>query len=258
MKKVFCLTFVIMLAAVLFTGCHSMSEGIEYQANIPEQTNIHFLIKSNSTDISSENQTEISEYREDGFICAEAGLPKSTLYSNRFIFAGSDSDRKTLIRYVKEYPDIRIAVTDDTGKILTVSPTFSLLIPDRNYFWSEINYDFEKNQITGVQTSTLDDTHFISLLKWTLFSFFSVVFMAILSGIPLIQKKLFPLLWIVCTLPILRMIFLQYEEFFTYFYRSDSFSNKTALIWISVCILPWICLSVSGWINFIKNKLYSK
>lgn len=256
MKRPFYLLLVLTLAAVLFTGCHSLTEGIRYHAELPEQTEIHFLIKSSKPDAASAPQaeTEIAAYQEDGFICADIWLPKARLYENKFVFADYDSDTRTFIRYVKEYPEIRIAVTDEAGHILNVSPIFSLLIPERNYFWSEVEYDFETNQIIGVSTTTLDNSHFLSLLKWTLISFFSVVLMAVLTAIPFIQKRVFPLLWIVCSLPVCRMVILQYEEFFTPFYRSDNFTDQDAFLWMGVCILPWLALSVLGWWNFIRYR----
>ena len=247
--KILLISFLIFFLA----GCQSMSEGIEFEANLPEDTEIHFLIRCAKPENPPDMQTEIAAYQEDGFVCADIYLPNAGVYYGNFLFDEDNSPTRVLRQYVQQYPEIRIAVTDMDGSILKVSPVFSLRIPDRNYFWKKIDYDFDTNQITGLETLTLDESHFVNMLKWTLISWIS---MHVLIGGTSISRKLFPILWIICSIPIFRMLSLQYEQFFTPYYQSDNWTLKDSLWWMGICDLPWLLVSITGWIKLLlKHRI---
>lgn len=252
MKKMFCM-LPALLAAMIFAGCHSLNEGITVRRNIPENTEIHVLIKDDS-DVSPLQTTELSQYREDGFICADMCLANAEISGDKFVFSADHSDSKTFINYVKKYSEIRIALTDGQGNILKVSETYSLILPHKNYCWKAVSYDSETNSITGIEAVSLDNTHFNSMLKWTALSFAAMLIMAFLCKILLVKNKLFPAVWAVCSIPTAVMAFFQYEEFFTEFYNYPSVSPGSAAISMAVCLLPWLCLSILGWVNFLKAK----
>lgn len=273
--KKFCVLALIMGIMCTISGCRSAQEGIEVETQLPENTQLHFLLKCEKNVELEQPETEIETYYEDGFCCADiwycgaefrsGDMYKDSIYFGRIMFDNYVTYSE-LKKYVQKYNVIRFAVTDMEGNILQISSDFSLLVDNRNQFWRAVKYDYTANEITGKVTNILDESHSRKLWKWTFVSFFSVMLLFIFGLVFLLNDKqqiiLYPLFWVIFTIPVGIMIFLQYEEFFNPYYAVNH-TLKEGRATMCICDLPWLLISIVFLIRFfylrgcIKKKTES-
>lgn len=260
--KKFCILALILGIMCIISGCRSARAGIQVETQLPENTQLHFLLKCEKNVELEHPETEIEKYCEDGFYCADIWLRgaefriddeyKDSIYFGKVMFANYVTYSE-LKEYVRQYNVVRFAVTDMEGNVLQVSSNFSLLVDNRNQFWRAVKYDYTTNEITGKITNILDGSHSRKLWKWTFFSFFSVILLFIFGLVCLLNDKqpmiLYPFFWFIFTIPVGIMIFLQYEEFFLPYYAVNH-TLKEGRIIMCICDLPWLVISIVFWIRF--------
>ena len=227
-------------------------------------------------------------------------------YSNRY---------EELQKGVQTYPEIRLAVVDSDGRILKISPIFSLHVEGKNLFYDEIDYNFTKNQITGQHTAELDSSLSWKTWKWTGIHFLSIIILAtfgdtfadrekkyliqgdyellqicfdlsllvlichrnaiyfivpaiciflldwiykkILLSFPNAPKVFFPAFWLICSIPFCQMLFFQYQKYISPYYQiadTQGFQKEIG-IWLAICDLPWLLVSIHLWRKFYKSYL---
>ena len=156
-KKKLLLILPLMMLCLL-TGCDYL---MSYECyGLPEGAKAYLLVKDDD-DRYADNApagTELENYIKDGWHCRES-------------IVISDTMRKESI---EKNPAIRIAVLDEDGKILKVSPVFELRIKGKCYFWDRFSYNYETNEVTGNHTEYYGDEMEAAFCNW-LIAFFDVL-----------------------------------------------------------------------------------
>lgn len=245
-------------------SCYGLGAGIELETNCPSDLTLHILLPMTPEGDVSEADTELKRYNKDGFICADEWDPNIGIRYGKIMFKDSIKANE-LYQYVEKYKEIRIAAADEDGEILQVSPTFSLVIENRNYYWKEIYYDYDLNIINGTDQKSIDQSHFKVMLKWTNISFVSLLIMLIAVGMMLDEERnwklVCPVIWAVCSIPVFIMISYQIVEFFDPYYASDKWSNKNIAMFMGICDLPWLIATIAFagvWVSKMISEKRSK
>lgn len=144
MKKKLIFIFLSLLMLCLLTGCQSNVDCATY--GLPEGAKISYLVKDTETTFPS----------------AEPDNKKNVPDNNSLDGWSKIQCIPSDINSVRRYDTIKIAVFDKDGKLLKVSPEFTLTIEDRNYYWSKLAYNYKENSVEGIRTARIDN--FIS--KW--------------------------------------------------------------------------------------------
>ena len=136
MRKKLLLLVLPLIMLCLLTGCSGAGVSMETEG-LPEGTRLNYLVRTAELNTPDEwKGTELGEYNVDGWhgvYNIEVGLC-----------------------YVSEYGSVRAVVVDEKGRIYKVSPEFSVRIDGKNYYWSEMVYNYDENRITGVKSDVLN------------------------------------------------------------------------------------------------------
>lgn len=162
MKKKLLLLILPLLMMCLLTGCGERI-GIYYSfRNMPENSHINLLLKIESDEPLNpkySTDTEISRYSEDGWYSGYYYVDGVSASSGVFSFEEKGKDIRP-DKIAQKYKSIKIAVTDKDGKILQVSPEFSLKVEGKKRCWEKICYDYADNKITGLEDTEYNENLF--------------------------------------------------------------------------------------------------
>jgi len=235
MKKKLIFIFLSLLMLCLLTGCQSNVDCATY--GLPEGAKISYLVKDNETSTSADadNNKNVPD-----------GWHKIQYISNDY-------------ESVKQNDTIKIAVFDGNGELLKVSPEFTLTIEDRNYYWSKLAYNYEKNSVEGIRTARIDN--FIS--KWVFrlfvldFIFFNIYLIVVTSITPKNYKSA---LWkmLVLNIPNIGIITLLCIDTFSDYFNPPGEDRFKCFGIILFFIQVVIIVNIFGIVRYCKCRRLAK
>ena len=239
MKKKLLFIFLPILTLCLLTGCKSDIKCTTY--GLPKETSFCFLAKDPKHSYPPENlkNTVIGDKSEDGW---------------RYISeVGGTADA------AKKVGSIKIAVYDREGNILKISPEFPLVIEGRNYYWSEIAYNYNENSIEGVKAAKIDN--FIARWMFRLF-LLDLIFMVILAivyaGINARNYKRLPLKQLFLNIPNIGIITLWTIDTFCDYFNPPGYKPDTFWDLYFLFIIVVICENIFGVWKFFEYRKKAK
>ncbi|MBE6863334.1 MAG: hypothetical protein E7495_01985 [Ruminococcus flavefaciens] len=235
MKKKLIFIFLSLLMMCLLTGCQSNVDCATY--GLPEGAKISYLVKDNETSTSAESDN--NKNVPDGW--------------RKIQYISDDYES------VKQNDTIKIAVFDKDGKLLKVSPEFTLTIEDRNYYWSKLAYNYEKNSVEGIRTARIDN--FIS--KWVFrlfvldFIFFNIYLIVVTSITPKNYKSA---LWkmLVLNIPNIGIITLLCIDTFSDYFNPPGEDRFKCFGIILFFIQIVIIVNIFGAVRYCKCRRLAK
>ena len=225
----------------LMTGCEKTINCVAY--GLPQGAKTCFLAKNISVsdpfDHSNLKNTEIGSYSEDGW--------------HRVSYITDDAES------AKKAGPIKIAVYDEKGNILKISPEFSLAIKDKNYYWNRIAYNYASNTIEGAHAAKIDDTMTLRIVGLLFIDFFCfLLFVVLVAGTNEQHYKKYPFFAALLNIPNALLIVLWRIDAFSSYYqkpRTNSGSGAMAEIFIYLFFLSAvIILNVSGFRNYLNCR----
>lgn len=154
---------------LLFSGCGLYLQNLHLRYEPPENgQRVVILLHPAEADIDKKAfrpETEIGQYREDGWMAAEFGPTAKNItgYRREFVEVGNASGGETGIsaaggwdtygyrRFCEQYGSFRAALVDSEGHILRMSEPCSLVPADRFGYPDRVQLDCETMQLTPVR-----------------------------------------------------------------------------------------------------------
>ncbi len=229
-----------LLMMCLLTGCQSNVDCATY--GLPEGAKISYLVKDNETSTSAEPDNN-------------KNVPDNNSLDGWSKIQCIPSD----INSVRRYDTIKIAVFDKDGKLLKVSPEFTLTIEDRNYYWSKLAYNYKENSVEGIRTARIDN--FIS--KWVFrlfvldFIFFNIYLIVVTSITPKNYKSA---LWkmLVLNIPNIGIITLLCIDTFSDYFNPPGEDRFKCFGIILFFIQIVIIVNIFGAVRYCKCRRLAK
>ena len=183
--------------------------------------------------------TEISNYSEDGWQRVSA------------ITSNAENIRK--------YKSIKVAVYDNNGKILKISPEFELRINGKCYYWETFSYNYATNEVTGNKTAYYGDD-FANAFWCLVIEFFDLLCFIIYIVVVLrMNEKNYRdyHLYIFLNIPNLIIIIMGgLWMFCDYFQAPDKASNFETNIRLNLLFIGFVCLVNS--LGFIRYRRFKR
>lgn len=239
MKKKLLLLVLSLLMMCLLTGCLPPEIYCSKTYGLPKEAKICLLVKSDRGTVNSDlKNTEIGNYSEDGWHCI------SNITSN------SDN--------VRRYKSVKVAVYDNNGKILKISPEFELRIKGKCYYWETLSYNYKTNEVSGLKTAYYGseyDNEFTNLL----IAFFDVLcFIIYMAAVCRMKEKNYKDYYLYLFLNIPNLIIIIMGGLWTfcgYFQAPDGASNFDRNINGYLFFIGFVCLVNSfGVIRYRRLK----
>lgn len=224
-----------LLMLCLLTGCQSNVDCATY--GLPEGAKISYLVKDNETSTSADadNNKNVPD-----------GWHKIQYISNDY-------------ESVKQNDTIKIAVFDGNGELLKVSPEFTLTIEDRNYYWSKLAYNYEKNSVEGIRTARIDN--FIS--KWVfqllvIDGIFFLVYIAVIASLTPMNYKTYLWIMLFLNIPNIGIITLCGIDIFSDYYNPPGGDRFEFLNFYLFFIQAVIIVNIFGIVRYCKCRRLAK
>lgn len=235
MKKKLIFIFLSLLMLCLLTGCHSDVECVTY--GLPSGAKISYLVKDNETSTSADadNNKNVPD-----------GWHKIQYISNDY-------------ESVKQNDTIKIAVFDKDGKLLKVSPEFTLTIEDRNYYWSKLAYNYKENSVEGIRTARIDN--FISKWVFRLFvidGIFFLVYIAVIASLTPMNYKTYLWIMLFLNIPNIGIITLCGIDIFSDYYNPPGGDRFEFLNFYLFFIQAVIIVNIFGIVRYCKCRRLAK
>ena len=239
MRKKLILMILPVLILCLLTGCQP---GFSCEAyGLPERTKICLLVKDPERSYPPENlkNTVIGDKSEDGW---------------RYC-GGIGNDPKT----AKKLGSIKIAVYDDKGNILKISPEFPLVIEGRNYYWYKIAYNYKTNSIDGIECRKIDN--FISRWVFRLFliDFFCLItFVIVIASININNYRSAIWKMLLLNIPNIGIITLWGIDIFSDYYNPPGGDRFDYLDFCIIFIVIVMIINLTGIRCYIRSRRLAK
>ncbi|MBP3746673.1 MAG: hypothetical protein J6I47_04325 [Ruminococcus sp.] len=241
MKKKLIFIFLSLLMLCLLTGCKDDIMCVSY--GLPSGAKISYLVKDTETTFPS----------------AEPDNNKNVPDNNSLDGWSKIQCIPSDINSVRRYDTIKIAVFDKDGKLLKVSPEFTLTIEDRNYYWSKLAYNYKENSVEGIRTARIDN--FIS--KWVfqllvIDGIFFLVYIAVIASLTPMKYKNYLWIMLFLNIPNIGIITLCGIDIFSDYYNPPGGDRFEFLNFYLFFIQAVIIINIFGIVRYCKCRRLAK
>ena len=239
MKKRLLFILLTLPLILLLTGCQSDIECAAY--GLPGGASVCYLAKDPERSFPPEQlkNTEIGDNSKDGW-----------RYISR---VGNSADD------AKKIGTIKIAVYDDKGNILKISPEFPLVIEGRNYYWYKIAYNYKTNSIDGIECRKIDN--FISRWVFRLFliDFFCLItFVIVIASININNYRSAIWKMLLLNIPNIGIITLWGIDIFSDYYNPPGSDRFDYLDFCIIFIVIVMIINLIGIRCYIRSRRLAK